>query len=624
MRVLGVVVASCALALMWVVPAGAQDGRSYRVSEVDITAVLRDDGALSVVEDRTFAYSGTYFGAYYTLPLERGQRVREATLTDGSGRPYRPGTCSADGTQEPGTYQIESSGSRWEVTWCYPEPVTDREETTRLTYEVLGAATRHEDASQLYWKWVGEGWDVPTDALTATVRLPAAAAEAPEENLIWAHGPLQGEVDQPEPGLVRTAVTGLPANTFVEVRVLMPPDVLAAAASDGDAVREDALSEEQCLAIAADADRARARGEEPEEDCDPDAWLAWVGNPLLLVGLLFGGGGWWTLFRRHGKEYDLPAELADYERELPSDHAPALVGWLLGWGSVSDDALVATIMDLAERGHIELTREMRTRDRRLLPDKQEEVMVLREVSRPTGAWERDVHELLFDKVGKRKGPITDAELKEWVEDNRESAYEWWQSWVSDIKSEAKRLHLIEPMGWVAASVGIGVALIALGVAAAIALRGNWVLAVAVIGVGIWAVAASPLLRRRSQEGRILHHRWERFGAYLRDFSLIKDKTPDYLQMWGRFIVYAVPLGVADQVMRNLDASLSSAEMETVAGGWYPVAGYGRQPSFASTMSSLSTAIPSGTISSSPSSSGSGGGFSGGGGGGGGGSGGGSF
>ncbi len=622
MRVLRVLLLGCVLMLALAASAGAQDGRSYHVAEVDISAELHTDGTLSVVEDRTFAYRGTYRGAFYELPLQDGQVVRGVTLTDGGGHVYTPGTCSADGEQQPGTYEVASTSGSFSVTWCYPEPVTDAEATTRLAYEVSGAGTRHEDASQLYWQWIGEGWDVPTDALTATVRLPTAAVENPDQVLIWAHGPLQGEVDQPEPGLVRAAVTGLPPSTFVEVRVLMPPDVLADVESDGNAVREDILAKERCLAVAADAERARARGEEPAEDCDPDGWRAWIGNPLLVLGLLAGGGTWWTLFRRHGKEHDLPAELADYERELPSDHPPALVGWLQSWGSVADSALVATIMDLAERGHIELSRETHTTDRLLLPDKEQEVIVLRERSRPAAAWERDVHELLFDRVG-RHGPITDADLKKWVEDNRDDAYEWWQKWTGKVEKEAARLHWIDPMGTVAASIALGLALIGLAVAAALWLRGSWMLAAPTLAVGVWALAASPLMRRRTKEGRVLHHRWARFGAYLRDFSLIEDKTPDYLRMWGRFIVYAVPLGVADQVMRNLDASLSLAEKEVVAGGWYPMGGFSHG-SFSSTMASLSAGIPSATIASSPSSSGSGGGFSGGGGGGGGGSGGGSF
>jgi uncharacterized membrane protein len=299
------------------------------------------------------------------------------------------------------------------------------------------------------------------------------------------------------------------------------------------------------------------------------------------------------------------------------------VGFLLGWGSVGDSALVATIMDLARRGHIELRREMRTRDRLILPDKTEEVLVMRAVSHPGVEWEEDVMDLLFTKAGSGS-EVTDEQLKDWVKSHRQSAYSWWQSWMGDIKADGKRRHWIEPMWWMGASVVIGAALIGLGVLGLAVLRAAWPLAVLAIVGGVGLMALSPLMRRRSPHGRVLHHRWERFGAFLRDFSLMEERSPEMLTLWGRYLVYAVPLGVADEVMRNLDARLSDIERQQVGGGWYPFSPvYGR--GFSDGFARLSVAIPAAAISSSPSSSsGGGGGFSGGGGGGGGGSGGGAF
>jgi uncharacterized membrane protein len=144
--------------------------------------------------------------------------------------------------------------------------------------------------------------------------------------------------------------------------------------------------------------------------------------------------------------------------------------------------------------------------------------------------------------------------------------------------------------------------------------------------GIGAMAASPLMRRRTLEGRELEQRWRRFGAYLEDYSLIPERGPEYLTLWGKWLVYAVPLGVADTVMRNLDAKLSEAELQQVGGGWYPMYVGGHYYGFGAGISTISDAIPISEIATSPaaSSGGGGGGFSGGGGGGGGGSGGGSF
>ncbi len=526
---------------------------------------MGDDGALHVHEERTFVYDGTFRGAFYTLPLRDGQAVTGFTLRDSTGVSYE-GVTGDD--ERPGTYVLEQSGDEFSVTWFYGEPATDESRTYELDYTVTGAGTRHADASQLYWQWIGTGWDVATDRVVADLTLPstAAALTAGEDLLVWGHGPLTGTVEVVDAGVVRTEVTGLAPNTFVELRVLMPTAVLGAAASDGQEVRAEILEEEGCLAVAADADRAEARGEEPAEDCDPRAGLARVGNGVLAAGLVGAGAAWTLLFRRYGREHVLPRGLADYERELPSDDPPALVAFLLGWGSLGDDALVATIMELARRGKIGLSREQVTRDG-FFRDRTTDVLVMRRLATAEEDWERSVQTLLFAKAGDGR-QVTDAELKEWVKDHRDEAYRWWQSWVSELEAAGRSRSWIEPKGWMVASVAFGVALIAVAVAAAVALRAALPLALLAGAAGLAMLAATPLLRRRTPAGRVLHHRWSRFGKFLTDFSMMPDRTPEMLPLWGRYLVYAVPLGVADTVMGNLDANLSEAELQRAGGGWY--------------------------------------------------------
>jgi len=596
--------------------------RSERIGDVRVSAQLAPDGSMRVVEEREFVYSGSFEGAFYELQaLRDGQEATLNEITDEQGTAYSPGSCSPDGSRQPGAYELEEGGGGFQVTWCWDPPPTDTSRTIILDYTVTDAGVRHEDSSELYWQFVGTGWDVPSASVVADVQLPAT-----DDVQFWAHGPLTGEVNQIEPGTIRMEVEDLPSNTFVELRALMPAQALAQAPSDGEAVRQQILDEEACLATAANAERARARGEQPAEDCDPRAGTKNVLTGVLALGLVGGGVGWWQVFRRHGREYPLPDGLPDYEHDLPSEHPPAFVDYLLNWGTPTDKALVATILDLARRGHIKLRREVQIEDRMILPDREHTVTVFERGPAPERPWERMVGELLFDDAGGHGDTVTDRQLKAWVESHRNEAYSWWQSWKSAVTRDTAGLRWVESHGWIAASVAIGLALIGLAVATAVAGANIWVAVLCGL-LGIGALATSPLMRRRTQEGRVLEHRWKRFGAYLTDYSLIPERGPEYLALWGHWLVYAVPLGVADTVMRNLNAKLSEAELQQVGGGWYPmyIGGYGFG-GFGEGMSAITDAIPTSQIATSPQSSagGGGGGFSGGGGGGGGGSGGGSF
>jgi uncharacterized membrane protein YgcG len=102
---------------------------------------------------------------------------------------------------------------------------------------------------------------------------------------------LNGNVTQTQPGLIDLRVDDLPPNTFVELRTLMPAAALAQAPSDGRRAREEILDEERCFAVAANAERARARGEQPSEDCDTGLEDVRSGESSGTSGGGFSGGG---------------------------------------------------------------------------------------------------------------------------------------------------------------------------------------------------------------------------------------------------------------------------------------------------------------------------------------------
>ena len=110
--------------------------------------------------------------------------------------------------------------------------------------------------------------------------------------------------------------------------------------------------------------------------------------------------------------------------------------------------------------------------------------------------------------------------------------------------------------------------------------------------------------------------------YLRDFSQLADAPAGHLVLWERYLVYAVALGVSDDLARGLAARIPAEDTQQFA-TWYSShpghpAGYGSIGHFADGFTSSAVGSFAPPSSSSSSGSGSGGGFSGGGGGGGGG------
>ncbi len=75
----------------------------------------------------------------------------------------------------------------------------------------------------------------PPGRVSVDIAPPAPLTK--EQVKAWAHGPLTGVVAIGADGKVTLDVPELPANTFVEARVLYPPEALAKRAGDQPAPR---------------------------------------------------------------------------------------------------------------------------------------------------------------------------------------------------------------------------------------------------------------------------------------------------------------------------------------------------------------------------------------------------
>jgi uncharacterized membrane protein len=52
-----------------------------------------------------------------------------------------------------------------------------------------------------------------------------------------------------------------------------------------------------------------------------------------------------------------------------------------------------------------------------------------------------------------------------------------------------------------------------------------------------------------------------FKRYINDFSLIKEYPPDSVQLWNKYLVYATALGSAEGVIKAMENSLPTGELE---------------------------------------------------------------
>ena len=597
---------------------GIASARSLNMQQVVIDAEALPDASLQVTERLTIKFSGQWNGFYIKIP--QGDTPIADVVVREKGQPYtfNPGKDYGP----PGTYLLKTEGGQMVIDWSIS--ARDEVRTFDVSYRVKNAVKVHNDAAELYRKFIGEANGNPIPAVQVNLKLPAGAEKhrQGEDIRIWGHGPLNGEVNFAGADQVVWKVTDLPAYTFVEGRVVMPPALFSAApasARTGKNALAAILAEEEGWAQKANQERLKARGE-------------MAGGAGIIGGALAGLLLLWRRFgRRHPTTFD-----GDYYRDLPASYSPAELSVLWNYKKMRAQDLTATILDLARRRFIRLDQE-NIEVRRLLGSKEVTTYRVTFLPPPDAAaarkpedavlqpHEQELLEFLRDEVGEGRESLYLTDVEKFSKQKGKEFYGFWKEWTSGLIARGDKRGFFDSSGHMTLwTVLGGVGLFALG---GFLTRHSVVLGIALVIAGALLLFVPLLFKRRSAAGQEDYVRWQAFQRFLQHFSEMERHEIPSLIIWEHYLVYAVTLGVAKEVIKQLEVVFPNLQ----DGGYH--FGYGWMTyghhhgmnnlygSFDTIGDSIERAFTTAekAVSKSSSGSGGGGGFSGGGGGGGGGS-----
>ena len=104
---------------------------------------------------------------------------------------------------------------RFEIAWGVAIQESEAH-TYKVRYKIRDAVTKYQDCSEFYWQLIGKTNAVPAKNVTGTIKLPKEVQN--RENLrVWAHGPLNGNINIVDNGKVAFEVKNLNENTMLEV-----------------------------------------------------------------------------------------------------------------------------------------------------------------------------------------------------------------------------------------------------------------------------------------------------------------------------------------------------------------------------------------------------------------------
>ncbi len=151
--------------------------RSWRIAHFDTRCTIAEDGTVLVEEEIHPLFQGTYNGILRDIPVEYPGPdgttyrllVKVVSVTDEGGAPIKFEQSSRNQRVAGGAVH------QFLVLKIYAAG-TDTERTVHISYRVQNAIRYFKDFDEFYWNATGLDWLVPIDAATATVALPATAA----------------------------------------------------------------------------------------------------------------------------------------------------------------------------------------------------------------------------------------------------------------------------------------------------------------------------------------------------------------------------------------------------------------------------------------------------------------
>jgi len=579
-RILGAVATLAIVAVVVIGQAPAAWAKSFDIGSVATTATVAPDGSMTVSEDVTYQFDGDF--NHLTRSFASG------TIVD---------VRAAEGER---TLDIEQTGSPG-VPWQWAIPNTTGRHTFTFSYRVIDAVRAGSDVGELNWQFIGTDTPVSIDHVTIDIKVPGDGTGV----RAWAHGPLNGVVTVTA-NLVGLDVEQLPANTFVEAHVVDPIENFTMAPGPTPLL-PGILLQEQRDADTANASRAAAR-----ERLDQRHALTLAMPFVVLAGLL----GFVLIWFLWGREPGRPEDIGDYWREVPDD-PPAVGRSLLDFGTVDASGFSATVVDLAQRGYLRISEE-RT-DRLIGKDKvtyRFENLRHQDVD-GLEPWERTVLQRLFDGVE----TSTQDDLTTWARANQREAQSFWRGFKASVKDEVEQKgylagHRLPPF---LAAFGVIVALITFAVAM---FSTGTMFGLVPIGAAFALFFFMRTLLQRTPAGARRAAEWDGLRNFLKDFSRLDEAVSGDMILYERYLVAAVALGVADELVSGLALKVPEVVSNPGFATWYVASSFdhGFAGGGLAGLGSFDSTFGATTGAFTPQSSGTGGGggFSGGGGGGGGG------
>ncbi len=487
----------CAFVALLAGPAAQAAAEDWRIDNLDVTLDVQENGDVLVDENVTFTFEGNYHYVSRDIPTANTGGITDIEVRDANGIVLSKGDT-------PGTYNTFKEGDTLYIQMNFD--LTDTSATWAIHYRARTAVMFFDEGDELRWYVFDATTPVPIGAVKATVTIPGSVLAANMTQAVQVGYGVDASVTSPAPSTMVYEASDIPPYTNFWIVTGFPKGIVKYTWT----VRRVA-----------------------------EFLIPKIGFLLPIAFFL----GMLLIWRKRGR--DEPATVyAKYVSEPPSDLSPGLAGALID-EKVDTKEVIATIVDLAGRGYLEIT----DTDKKGPTGKAVTIFTRLRPFDDLQGFELTVARALFD--AKHPDQVTTAELKNHF-------YAHIEPIVGQVYTEVtnRKLFYSNPKKARSRWAGYGfLAAVILGVlTVAMALGGlsgwGWFMVGSAMAVAIvWAFA--PHMPQRTPNGAQEQRKWEAFRNYLKDLTRFQDME-SAKDNFEKYLPYAIAFGVEKEWVRRFE------------------------------------------------------------------------
>ena len=541
------------------------------IDNLNYDVELNEDGTVDIVETWEIYVSNTntLFKTFELDDAKYGEitNVKVAEVLDtGETLNFTKTDEYAYHVQKGYYYGLETSSNEFEIAWGVSIDDGDTR-TYKISYTIVDGIKTYNDCSEFYWQFIGTTNEIDVAELKGTIKLPTAVKNK-EDLKVWAHGPLNGEIQIVDNETVSFEVSYLYTETMVETRIAVLENIFTENQNKVDSNRLDSiLSEETQWANEANAEREKLLREEKMQEIIEAilGFLLVIANIGIIVFYI-------VKIVKYAKALSdvkvlEPETKIEYFRDFPDKEATPGDAAFLYYFDKKDNfkkniskIVSATILDLAlkkvisfeedDKNNIKIRINYSIEKSKLRSDELSVYQILSNTQKYI-AHKNDQDE--------NETTITMKDIEKYAKNNDRSFLsniEGIESNVGDRQADKenydKKSEKISEK-WRTKKVSyytaafVFVCLLAL----MIVLPALFLGIIFNIVCGILCSKLQNQTRTLTQKGVNEKEEWAGLKRYMENFSLLDEREVPELVLWEEYMVFATAFGIADKVLSQL-------------------------------------------------------------------------